>query len=290
MSRLRNGMGTVSVSITTEPRRGLLLPPMQALPKPWGRLHYVHTSTRTYTTLAETRNARINVFVHLADGSNPGRTSTGGPLSGMAVAVKDNICTSDMPTTCSSLMLKGASRISALFRTDPDFYADFSSPYDATVVQLLRTSGAQIVGKTNCDEFGMGYGPDCCARYDCLNRFRSSLNKFSIHGPVVNPFGDSEGRSAGGSSGGSAAAVAGGLCDASVRTALHDPHRVRLIFYSALGTDTGGSIRLPASYCGVVGLKPSYGLLSRYAHVSAIDSTLNGSLDVGGELSPSQIA
>ena len=162
MSRLRNGIGTDSVSITTEPRRGLLLPPMQALPKPWGRLHYIHTSTRTYATLAETRNARINAFVHLADGSNPQQTSAGGPLSGMTVGVKDNICTSDMPTTCSSIMLKGASRISSLFRTGPNFHADFSSPYDATVVRLLRTSGAQIVGKTNCDEFGMGYALGCC--------------------------------------------------------------------------------------------------------------------------------
>ena len=75
----------------------------------------------------------------------------------MTIAVKDNICTSDMPTTCSSLMLKGSPTIpSLLLRTSPDLHTDFSSPYDATVVQLLRTSGAQIVGKTNCDEFGMG--------------------------------------------------------------------------------------------------------------------------------------
>ncbi|KAF9653367.1 amidase-domain-containing protein [Thelephora ganbajun] len=124
-------------------------------------------------------------------------------------------------------MLKGAPGTTSLYRTGPDFQPDFSSPYDATVIQLLRTAGAKIVGKTNCDEFGMG-----------------SLNQYSVHGPVINPFGESEGRSAGGSSGGSAAAVAAGPCDA------------------ALGTDTGGSIRLPASYCGVIGLKPSYGLLS----------------------------
>ena len=129
---------------------------MHALPKPWGRLRYIHTSTRTYATLAESRNARINAFVHLANGSKPRHASPTGPLSGMTVAVKDNICTSDMPTTCSSLMLKGTPKNLSLSQTDPDFRADFSSPYDATVVQLLRTSGAQIVGKTNCDEFGMG--------------------------------------------------------------------------------------------------------------------------------------
>ncbi|KZT20966.1 amidase signature enzyme [Neolentinus lepideus HHB14362 ss-1] len=148
----------------------------------------------------------------------------GGHLSGTKVAIKDNICTKDMPTTCSSEMLR-----------------NFTPPFDATVVTLLHNSGAQIIGKTNCDEFGMG-----------------SLNIHSIHGPVVNPWKsfspDDRPRSAGGSSGGSAAAVAAGLCDVS------------------LGTDTGGSVRLPASYCGIVGLKPSYGLLSRWGVVSYSDS------------------
>ncbi|PCH44569.1 amidase signature enzyme [Wolfiporia cocos MD-104 SS10] len=176
----------------------------------------------------ETKNANVNAMIY-----TPREVSrTGGPelpLSGFTVAVKDNICTSAMPTTCSSAMLR-----------------QFVSPFDATVVRLLQESGAAIVGKTNCDEFGMG-----------------SMNTFSIHGPVVNPYqpADSttpwferERRSAGGSSGGSAAAVAAGMCDA------------------ALATDTGGSIRLPASYCGVVGLKPSYGLISRWGVVSYADS------------------
>ncbi|KAF8645066.1 hypothetical protein AX16_008124 [Volvariella volvacea WC 439] len=121
---------------------------------------------------------------------------------------------------------------------------DFTSPYDATVVKLLKNAGVDIIGKANCDEFGMG-----------------SLNIHSVHGPVINPFqpttipgSGNVRRSAGGSSGGSAAAVAAGMC------------------YAALGTDTGGSIRIPASYCGVVGLKPSYGLISRWGVVSYADS------------------
>lgn len=143
---------------------------MRVLPRPWGTLRHVHNSVRSYATLAETRNARINAFVHLANDPGSTQTSPDGPLAGMTVAVKDNICTSDMPTTCSSLTLKGAPIIPSLFPTSPDLRAGFSSPYDATVVQLLRTSGAQIVGKTNCDEFGMGcvvsllpstWYPDC---------------------------------------------------------------------------------------------------------------------------------
>ncbi|KAF6761773.1 Glutamyl-tRNA amidotransferase subunit A, mitochondrial [Ephemerocybe angulata] len=187
--------------------------------------------TRCYSTrqaLIE-QNAKINAFVHISPES-AASASKAGALQGLKVAVKDNIATKDSPTTCSSAILK-----------------DFVSPFDATVVKQLRRDGADIVGKTNCDEFGMG-----------------SLNVYSVHGPTLNPFpytsgastgaGGVEERSAGGSSGGSAAAVAMGLCDA------------------ALGTDTGGSIRLPASYCGVVGFKPSYGLVSRWGVVSYADS------------------
>jgi len=89
----------------------------------------------------------------------------------------------------------------------------------------------------------------------------SSLNIHSTHGPVVNPIDPSKQRSAGGSSGGSAAAVAAGMCDALVFYQHELPFSDFIV--SALGTDTGGSVRLPASYCGVVGLKPSYGLISR---------------------------
>ncbi|KAI8992629.1 amidase signature domain-containing protein [Pilobolus umbonatus] len=156
----------------------------------------------------------------------------------MTVAIKDNICTSTLPTTCASNMLK-----------------DFTSPYDATVIQLLEQSGALVMGKTNMDEFGMG-----------------SCNVHSIHGPVLNPYQykcdkgalDSNKRTAGGSSGGSAAAVAMEMCTI------------------ALGSDTGGSVRMPASYCGIVGFKPSYGRVSRYGLVSYANS-----LDTVGILSRS---
>ncbi|KAF8806853.1 Glutamyl-tRNA amidotransferase subunit A, mitochondrial [Phlegmacium glaucopus] len=199
----------------------------------WINLRQFQCRTLQYSTLPPTcqrrqiiaeKNPSVNAFVHVSP--TPTSSSKELSLSGLTVAVKDNIATNSLPTTCSSAMLR-----------------DFVSPFDATVVKLLQDSGADIIGKTNCDEFGMG-----------------SLNIHSIHGPVKNPFNLSpektfnQERSAGGSSGGSAAAVAGGMCDA------------------ALGTDTGGSVRLPASYCGIVGLKPSHGLVSRWGVVSYADS------------------
>ncbi|KIR26583.1 aspartyl-tRNA(Asn)/glutamyl-tRNA (Gln) amidotransferase subunit A [Cryptococcus deuterogattii LA55] len=149
----------------------------------------------------------------------------GGPLSGMTIALKENISCSYAPTTCSSTILK-----------------DYKPPFDATCVSSLIAAGAQIVGMTKMDEFGMG-------------SLTTHLPPY--YSPVYNPASPSleePHRSAGGSSGGSAAAVAEGSCDA------------------ALGTDTGGSVRLPASYCGVVGLKPSYGLISRRGVVAYGDS------------------
>ena len=178
--------------------------------------------TRSYINRINEKEKDLHAFVTLTtesameESKNADRTKS--KFAGIPIGLKDNLCTKNIKTTCSSKMLE-----------------NFVSPYDGTVVEKLKDEGIVLLGKTNLDEFAMG-----------------SSTEYSAFGVTKNPW--NLNKVPGGSSGGSAAAVAANMVP------------------WALGSETGGSVRQPASLCGVVGIKPTYGLVSRYGLVAFASS------------------